>query len=190
MKKLFIAVLVIMISSLSAQDFRTNASRSMFSDYKAARIGDAITIIVVESSEASNQAQTSAGRSSDIGLTAGGTVNGSDLPGVDFGLGSNNDFKGGGSTKSAGMVKTKISAMIDSVLSNGLLRISGSRKIVVNGEEQIIRIKGIVRNSDINSNNMVFSYNISDAEIIFEGNGMIDSSTEPGWITKLFHWLF
>ena len=189
MKKILI-IIVLLTVSLSAQDFRSNASRSIFSDYKAARIGDAITIIVVESSEASNQAQTSTGRSSDVGLTAGGTLNGSDLPGVDFGLAANNDFRGGGSTKSSGMVKTKISAMIDSVLTNGLLRISGSRKIVVNGEEQIIKIKGIVRNSDINSDNMVFSYNISDAEIIFEGSGMIDNNTEPGWVTKLFHWLF
>jgi flagellar L-ring protein precursor FlgH len=189
MKKLTV-IIIILLSNLFAQDFRTNASRSIFSDYKAARIGDAITIIVVESSEASNQAQTSAGRSSDVGLAAGGSLDGSDLPSVDFSLGANNEFRGGGSTKSSGMVKTKISAMIDSVYSNGLLRISGSRKIVVNGEEQIIKIKGIVRNSDINSDNMVYSYNISDAEIIFEGNGMIDSNTEPGWLTKLFHWLF
>ena len=48
MKKILI-IIVLLTVSLSAQDFRSNASRSIFSDYKAARIGDAITIIVVES---------------------------------------------------------------------------------------------------------------------------------------------
>jgi len=48
----------------------------------------------------------------------------------------------------------------------------------------------LVRTSDISSANTVYSYNISDAEIVFEGSGMIDRNTSPGWLTKIFHWLF
>jgi len=54
----------------------------------------------------------------------------------------------------------------------------------------MIKITGIVRPSDISSDNSVYSYNISDAEITFEGSGMIDSSQKPGILTRLFHWLF
>ena len=75
-------------------------------------------------------------------------------------------------------------------LSNGLIRIKGSRKIVVNDEEQMITIKGLVRTSDISSENTVYSYNISEAEIIFQSDGQIRSVQDPGWLTKLFHWLF
>ncbi|MDX1701771.1 MAG: flagellar basal body L-ring protein FlgH, partial [Melioribacteraceae bacterium] len=92
--------------------------------------------------------------------------------------------------KASGMVRTKLSALIDSVLSNDLVRIRGSRKIVVNEEEQMITIRGLVRTSDISSDNTVLSYNISEAEIIFKSEGQISSVQEPGWITKLFHWLF
>ena len=63
-------------------------------------------------------------------------------------------------------------------------------KIVVNDEEQMITIKGFVRTSDISSENTVYSYNISEAEIIFQSDGQIRSVQDPGWITKLFHWLF
>jgi flagellar L-ring protein precursor FlgH len=154
-------------------------------------VGDAVTIIVIESSQAINQAETQAGRSSDIGFGASGSMDGDPMiPSVDLGINSNNDFKGSGSTKSSGSVKTKISATIDSVYTNGNLKISGSRKITINGEEQLVKISGVVRSIDIQSDNSVYSYNISDAEIAFEGSGMIDRNQSPGWLTKLFHWLF
>lgn len=189
MKKI-ISYLFLIPLILNAQNMSQNGFRSLFSDYKAVNLGDAITIIVVESSEASNAAQKSTGRESDIGFGLSGGLDATALPKVDLDLGSSNQFKGSGSSKSSGMVRTKLSALIDSVLSNGLIRIKGSRKIVVNDEEQMITIKGIVRTSDISSDNTVYSYNISEAEIIFQSDGQIRSVQDPGWITKLFHWLF
>jgi flagellar L-ring protein precursor FlgH len=169
---------------------KENGFRSLFSDYKAVNLGDAITIIVVESSQAKNAAEKSTGRESKIGLGLSGNVGPTNLPPASLDLGTRNDFKGGGTAKSSGMVRTKLSALIDSVLSNGLLRIKGSRKIVINDEEQMITIKGFVRTSDIRSDNTIYSYNISEAEIVFKSDGQINSVQSPGWVTKLFHWLF
>lgn len=189
MKKLILS-LFFMPLFINAQNMTQNGFRSLFSDYKAVNLGDAITIIVVESSEASNRAEKTTGRKSDIGLGFSGGLDATALPKADLDLGSRNDFKGSGSTKSSGMVRTKLSALIDSVLANGLLRIKGTRKIVVNDEEQMITIRGLVRASDIRSDNTVYSYNISEAEVIFQSDGQINSMQEPGWLTKLFHWLF
>jgi len=190
MKK-YLLFLIFIPCLIFPQRMKQNAEFSLFSDYKAAQVGDAITIIVVESSQAANKAETATGRKSNIGFGGSAKVGDSTpLPDADFSLGTTNDFKGSGSTKSSGMVKTKISAIIDSVMSNGLLSIKGSRKIVINGEEQKISIKGVVRGSDIRSDNTVYSYNISDAEIIFDGSGAISRAQSPGWLTKLFHWLF
>ena len=189
MKKLIIAFLMLPLLS-NAQNMSQNGFRSLFSDYKAVNLGDAITIIVVESSQASNAAQKSTGRESEVGFGFSGGLDDTALPNVDLDLGSRNDFKGSGSSKTSGMVRTKLSALIDSVLENGLIRIKGSRKIVVNDEEQMITIKGLVRTSDISSDNTVYSYNISEAEIIFQSDGQIKNMQDPGWLTKLFHWLF
>lgn len=188
--KLFLLFLIALTANTFGQDMRQNAFSSLFSDQKANRIGDAITIIVVEASQASNDAQTSASRSSDLSVGASGTIGSSAIPNVDLNLGTGNDFKGAGSTRTTGMIRTKISATIDSVLANGNLMIKGSRKISINGEEQLINIKGVVRSSDIMADNSVMSYNISEAEITLEGSGLIDSSQRPGWLTKIFHWLF
>ena len=191
MKNKLILIFLLAVSSMLAQDMRQNAFSSLFSDQKANRVGDAVTIIVLESSQASNDAQTSAGRSSNLGLSGKvNTGNAANPPSADVSLGTTNDFSGSGSTKTEGMVQTKISATVDSVLGNGNLVIEGSRKITINGEEQTVYIKGIVRPSDINPDNSVLSYNIAEAQITFNGKGMINSSQSPGWLTKFFHWIF
>jgi flagellar L-ring protein precursor FlgH len=169
---------------------RRNAAFSLFSDQKAVNIGDAITIIVSESSQASNNAETSTGRNSDLGLKGSGSLDQTTIPSANLDLGTSNDFEGKGATSTSGLIKTKISALVDSVYSNGNLRIRGSRKLVINGEEQNIFITGIVRPSDISADNSIYSYNISEAEIRLEGSGMIDDAQSPGWLTKIFHWIF
>jgi len=188
--KLLITLIIIISANLFAQDMRQNAFTSLFSDQKANRVGDAITIIVVEASQASNDAQTSSSRSSDLSLGGSLSSGSSTSSNVDFSLATGNDFAGSGSTKTTGMIKTKISATIDSVLENGNMMIKGSRKISINGEEQVINIKGVVRSSDINADNSVLSYNISEAEITMEGDGLINSAQKPGLLTKLLNWLF
>lgn len=190
MKNLIVVVFIATAFTLNAQDMRNNAFSSLFSDHKASKLGDAITIIVMESSQASNNAATNAGRSSEITFSGSGALDATSLPNASLDLSSGNDFQGSGGTQSSGMVKTKISATIDSVFANGNMRILGQRKIAINGEEQSVLIKGIVRAADINADNTVLSYNISDAEIVFEGSGIIDNAQQPGWLTKLFHWLF
>jgi len=179
----------VMAGSASGQDMRENLSRSLFADQKATRVGDAVTILVVETNSASNDATTSSSRQSDLSLSASGKTGTSSAPDVSLGLGTQNSFKGQGSTETNGSIRAKLSARVDSVLSNGNLVINGNRTIVINGEEQQIKISGIVRPSDIQADNSIYSFNISDARIAFEGSGIVSHAQGPGWITKLLHWL-
>lgn len=189
MKKSVLSV-VLFAAMLYAQDIRQGAYLSLYSDYKATRIGDAITIIVIESSNATNQSEITTGRTSNLSLSGSGAAGGTTLPSVTGNVGSNNDFNGKGTTRTSGTVTAKISGTIDSILPNGLMRISGTRKIVINGEEQKISVKGYVRTSDIAADNTVLSSSISEAEIYFDGEGSIKNNQKPGWITRFFHWLF
>ncbi|MBU1101658.1 MAG: flagellar basal body L-ring protein FlgH [Bacteroidetes bacterium] len=188
--KIVTIAILVSVTGVFAQNMSRNAAYSLFSDQKAVTVGDAITINVVESSQASNNAEKSTGKSSDVGFNLSGAMDATTLPSIDFGAGSNNDFDGKGSTRTSGLIRTTISALVDSVYSNGNLRVRGRRKLVINGEEQNVFITGIVRTSDIRSDNSIYSYNISEAEIRLEGNGMIEDSQSPGWLTKLFHFIF
>jgi len=187
----FLALAAALSASAAAQDMRQNVMKSLFSDQKAAHAGDAVTIIVVETNSASNDASTNASRESNLSLAAAGSTGGSGVssPGVNLGLSTSNGFKGQGATSSNGTVKARLSARVDSVLPNGNLMITGNRVITINGEKQVITISGVVRTSDIGADNSLFSYNISDAQIAFEGDGIVSRAQGPGWITKLLHWL-
>jgi flagellar L-ring protein precursor FlgH len=190
MKKISLTIILLAAINIYSQDMRQNAFSSLFSDQKASKIGDAITIVVLESSQASNNAQTTTGRTSNVGLTAKIDPGKGIATNPAMNLGTTNDFSGSGSTQTQGVVNTKISATVDSVLANGNLVIKGSRIIIINGNEQTIYIKGIVRSSDISPDNLVYSYNISEAKIEFKGDGKINDSQSPGWLTKFFHWIF
>ena len=196
MKKKFILIFFItgiLASNIAiSQDMRENLSRSLFSDQKANHVGDAVTILVVETSSASNTAQTTSSRTSNLSLSATGNLSSTAAtpPSVGATIGTTNSFTGQGGTSSAGSIQAQISATVDSVLPNGNLFVVGNRTIIINGEEQIIKISGVIRPSDIQTDNSVYSYNISDATIIFRGNGIVSRAQEPGWLTKFFHLIF
>jgi len=167
-----------------------NPSSSLFADYKASRVGDAVTVIVTEQNSASKDASTNTSRQSTISGSGSGNVGTTNLPSAALQLGTDNEFKGSGSTSETGNVQAVISARVIKVDEYGNLEIQGSRLISINGQDQMIKLSGVIRPSDIQSDNTISSSMISDAKIIFEGSGSIDGAQHPGWITKLFHWLF
>ncbi|HVN48885.1 MAG TPA: flagellar basal body L-ring protein FlgH [Bacteroidota bacterium] len=192
MKRIGLILMMILAGNvmLLAQDLRENFSRSLFADQKASHVGESVTIYITENSSASNTASTSTSRSSNLSLTGTGTNGNKSLLNLTGGVTTGNTFAGSGATSTQGSITATLSARVDSVLPNGNLFIRGSRIITINGEEQTIKISGIIRTSDIQADNSVYSYNISDANISFQGNGIVSRVQEPGWLTKFFHWLF
>ncbi|CUT00385.1 flagellar basal body L-ring protein FlgH [Candidatus Chrysopegis kryptomonas] len=187
LKKIFVAFVIFGFMRMYSQEV---IQRSLFSDHKAFKKGDLITIIVIEVSSAESNSEKNASRSGNINGSVSGSGALSFIPESGFSIGTGNEFKGQGSTSTRGTVKAKISAKVIGIDSSGNLIIEGKRKVSVNGEDQIIRIKGLVRPSDVNWDNTVYSYNIADAEIEFTGKGMVYRSQSPSWITRLLHWLF
>jgi flagellar L-ring protein precursor FlgH len=187
LKKILVSFVIFGFMRMYSQEV---IQRSLFSDHKAFKKGDLITIIVIEVSSAESNSEKNASRSGNINGSVSGSGALSFIPESGFSIGTGNEFKGQGSTSTRGTVKAKISAKVIGIDSSGNLIIEGKRKVSVNGEDQIIRIKGLVRPSDVNWDNTVYSYNIADAEIEFTGKGMVYRSQSPSWITRLLHWLF
>ncbi len=184
------ACAAIAAAPLAGQDLRTNVGRSLFADQKANRVGETVTVLVVEVAQASNDATTNTSRSSDLSFNGSLSTPGAAASGAAAGVQTGNGFKGEGATTNRGVMKAKISAHVDSVYGNGNMFISGSRNIVINGDEQIMKVTGIVRPSDIQADNSIYSFNISDAVISYSGKGLINDSQSPGWLTKFLHWIF
>ncbi len=178
----------------------------LFIDPKARNVGDIITIKIEESSKATNKANTKAGRSSSLqagidklfGIEDWWTNNilndvGGDWPKVNpFGNPSvkgsmSSDFDGSGTTTRSGDLNAYMTARVTEVLPNGNLKIVGSRELLVNNENQLIILSGVIRLRDISPDNIILSTYISDAKIAYSGSGIIDDRQRPGWLANLLN---
>lgn len=176
---------------------------SLFPDIKARRVGDPVIVRVVEDPEAELNANTKTSRSSSIeasklkflGYMKALAEKNSRLaqdPGTDdlifAALGMKHDGKG--STDRDGHVKAYISAVVEKVLFNGNLYISGQREIRVNNETQYITLSGVVRPKDISSSNEVSSTFIADARIAYSGTGPVADKQRVGWLGRVLDYVW
>lgn len=169
--------------------FIQNSSRSLFSDVKAFQEGDAITVLIIEDTQADNGASTSEARNNELSGGLGVGAGSTNFKG-ELGLNTGNSFKASGQNTRKEKIRSKLSARVTEVEENGNLIISGTRTTKVNGETQTIKIKGVVRTVDVRPDNSVYSYNILDLTLFIEGDGNITKVQEPGLITKFLRFLF
>ena len=167
---------------------------AMFTNAKARRVGDIVTIRIVESSSATNKATTKTDRSTSLsaGLDSffGGEKRYSgDSPFFNpFGKISGNigsDFEGGGATQRSGDLTAYLTASVVDVLPNGNLIIEGNREVRVNHENQLITLTGMVRPRDISSDNVIQSTYVADARISYSGTGVVNDRQKPGWLVRV-----
>lgn len=177
-----------------------NGRAYLYEDLRAMRVGDILTIKIVEKHAGSKSADTKAERESTLNNSLAGSALGYiGIPGVRLGaealrgLGvdanSKNKFGGKGATSRADTLTGTISTIVTEVLPNGDLRIEGKREVTVNSETQLMSISGIVRRVDVDTKNTVLSSAIADAKIEYSGLGVVDDVQRPGWLVRVLDWV-
>jgi flagellar L-ring protein precursor FlgH len=187
-------IAVLLIAALlpaiaSAQTMKEVVARSFYADKKAFNEGDIITVQIVEFAQGTNQ--TNAKTNSDNRLDANADPSGLGwIP--TFGLTSQmtNRNTSEGEITTKGSLESKMTAVVTEVQDNGLLSIQGSRTVEVNGERQETILTGLVRPEDVSSDNMVYSYNIANAQISYKGKGLVSEAGKPGIIARIWNWIF
>lgn len=159
--------------------------RSLGTDRKAARVGDVLTIQVVETSSATSSADTSTGRKSSIDAE----FRLSRRPTTAGGLEVDGDFEGGGKTQRSGRLLAQMSVNVVDIAPNGDLYVKGDQLLTVNDEQQKIHVKGRVRPQDISPGNVVLSTRLAQAEIIYMGEGELAGRQRPAWWNRFLNWL-
>jgi flagellar L-ring protein FlgH len=182
---LFAVTMVAGPGAHAADLYTNNTWAAMASDRPATKVGDSLTIIVDESSTASNSASSGSKKSSQFA----GQVGASPALNLSGGLSLSDSFDGSGQTQRVHKMIAQISVVVDAVLPNGDLHVVGAQALNINGERTKIRISGRVRPADIGSDNSVVSTRLADANIDYDGAGFVAASTKAGLITRLFNWL-
>ncbi|GAB4165812.1 MAG: flagellar basal body L-ring protein FlgH [Geothermobacteraceae bacterium] len=182
-----------------AQPERANGSlwadrgSDLFTDLKARRIGDIVTVAIYERASASKEATTETDRSSSISadITKFFRLH-KDLanlaPGIDpsnlMSAKYDNEFAGSGKTTRKEDLVATLTTQVVEVLPNGNLRIEGNKAVTVNNETQYIQLTGLVRPNDINATNIVDSKYVLDARIAYTGKGVVSDKQKPGWLVR------
>jgi len=168
----------------AADLYKSDNWAAMASDRNAHKVGDILTIIVYESSNATDSANSSSKRASSFGgqISADAAFNHS------ANLGLHNDSDNAGSTGRSGGMVAQLSVTVDDIFPNGDLHVSGAQELNINDNKTHIRIKGRVRLADI-SNNAVLSTRLADAMIDYNGQGFVTNAAKPGILTRIFNWL-
>lgn len=168
--------------------YQAEEAKSQFADKKAAKVGDILTIIIVESAASTSSAATDAKKDSKLetGPGVGPLLESIPL----FKYSGGDSMKASGSTTRSNKLTAKMTAVVRKVDENGNLEIEGSRFVQTNKEKAEIKLTGLVRPQDVASDNTVLSTYLADAKITYVGSGPVGSRQKEGLISRIFRILF
>ncbi len=182
--------LMVLMLFVAGQALLAQENPSLFTDIKGLQVGDILAVIIVEATDAARGSSEKNAANSENNL--GGSVGG-DLFGTSAQLGlsssSSSSFRGSEGTEQSEQLRGRISVRIVEVTDNGLFRIEGERKTVVNGRANTMKLSGFVRPRDIRTNNTVLSYHVAEAQITYNKPGL-GNKLGNGFFSKLVTPLF
>ncbi len=185
---------VVLVSSANADSlYKVGKTGSPYTPEKSFRVGDIITVLIVESSTAQHKAGTNSNVSDDFGVKFVHTLERlNPLIGPSSAVSGDlsQRYGGLGSTQRESNIQAKIAAEVTEVMENGNLRIEGKHTVRVNDENQEILVAGVVRSKDVTITNTIYSYQVADADVSIKGTGTVQEAEAPGWFTRILNWLF
>jgi flagellar L-ring protein FlgH len=168
-----------------------------FGRKKDYRVGDIITVILNEQTQANRVTNTSAVRETSNDVAAGLVPNiVSNLPGfardragrITNGLkldGSEISSEATGTADQQASLSGSVAVTVTQVLSNGNLVVRGEKVLDLSEGSETIRVAGIVRSEDIAPNGTVFSRRLANAQIAYTGTGDLASANKVPWGTGI-----
>lgn len=159
------------------------------SDVRARRVDDIVTILVNEQASAvatgATKSQRTSSASAAITSAAGQLKAAGPLANL-WNSNSNSQLSGQGTTSRQTTLSTTLSARVTDVLPNGDLVIEGTKTVLVNSENQVVTLRGVVREADLSSGNIVQSDSIAQMELKINGKGVInDAIHRPFFLYRL-----
>jgi flagellar L-ring protein precursor FlgH len=149
-------------------------------DLKATQPHDLISIVVSESLTASTDGSVKNSRASSansqVSALLGALSAGNALQNL-LNQSSASALNAQGQSVTDSSLSTIVGGEVMAVLPNGALVIQADRQVAFNQQTQTIRLRGLVRQADINSQNQVLSTSITDLELEVVGKGIINDFT-------------
>lgn len=163
----------------------------LFEDRKANRIGDILTVVLAEQTNATKNSQTTTSKATDATMgnpTVFGTpLTHKGIPLFDGALSGSSSFDGTGASSQSNSLAGDITVTVVDRLPNGNLVISGEKWVTLNQGQEFIRLSGIIRPDDIEPDNSLVSTRIANAQITYSSKGVLAAANKMGLISRFFN---
>ena len=163
----------------------------LFENPIARHVGDVVTIVLNEATNAQKSATTKTQKSTNNTLP-GMSLFGSPVTihGASVLSGTVNDaskFDGEGNSAQSNSLTGYITTTVARVLPNGNLYIKGEKKIWINQGQENVVLSGVIRPVDLAPDNTISSSRVANARITYGGKGAINDANAAGWLSRFFN---
>ncbi|AMG88815.1 flagellar basal body L-ring protein FlgH [Bordetella bronchiseptica] len=161
----------------------------LFEDRRPRNVGDIVTIVLEEKTNAAKGVATNTSRdgSATLGVAAAprfmdGIINDK----LDTDISGGNTANGTGKSSANNTFTGTITTTVIGVLPNGNLQIAGEKQIAINRGSEYVRFSGVVDPRSITGSNTVSSTRVADARIEYRSKGVMDEVQTMGWLQRFF----
>jgi flagellar L-ring protein FlgH len=159
---------------------------ALYEGTRARRVGDPLTIVLVERTAASKSASSQLDSAGSGSITPPSTGLLNLFNPTDASASGGRNFKGQGTADQANSLSGEVSVTVAEVYPNGTMLVRGQKRVTLNRGDEWVRISGIVRFADVDLNNRVPSTRVADAEISYTGRGDVARASRQGWLSRFF----
>ena len=171
--------------------YQAGQQMELFADLKARRVGDVVTIVLNESTNASKSATTTTAKTTSVANTGptifGKPITTKGVPILNTSMSGADAFNGAGTSAQSNSLAGSLTVTVIDVQSNGNLVVQGDKTLKLNQGDEFVHIAGVIRPADIATNNTVTSDKLADAHISYSGKGVMDSANTMGWLARFFN---
>jgi flagellar L-ring protein precursor FlgH len=158
---------------------------NMNRDLRASQVDDIVTILVADKASAVSKGVTNSSRKSSMkyGIDAvyGPVKAASPLTSLAGATGAQS-LQGQGETSRENNLSTTLSARVTHVLPNGNLVVEALKNVSVNSENQIVKVRGVIRPTDVSPANTILSDKVANLELLINGQGVVGDSVKRPFI--------
>ncbi|HEY9147194.1 MAG TPA: flagellar basal body L-ring protein FlgH [Thiobacillus sp.] len=168
--------------------YQTAAYRPLFEDRRARQVGDVLTIVINEKTQAGKKAASSGAKTGAVDSSISAVAN---LPlkafqGAGVKADSSTSYDDKSAVDSSNLFTGNITVTVTDVLPNGNMVVAGEKQIALDKSTEYIRLSGVVQPDTIQAGNTVSSAKVADARIEYRSSAKFDSAEVMSWMARFF----
>ena len=150
------------------------------------KVGDLVTILLLESTVASKSVRSANERSGSVSLVPPLTGPFAFLSPDALNASGGGSFNGRGTAGQSSSLASSLTVTITEVRPNGTALVKGEKRMLLSQGDEWVRFSGIIRLADVDAVNTIPSSRVADAYVEYSGKGALQRSSRPGWLSRFF----